>query len=48
MNKTTTYRISFRGNNIKFPWKLFPFKKYRPEIRVNNFRIVNWGYGYAL
>lgn len=48
MNKTTIYRISFRGNNIKFPRKLFPFKKYRPEIRVNIFRIVNWGCGYAV
>lgn len=48
MNKTIIYRISFRGNNIKFPCKLFPFKKYRPEIRVNIFRIVNWGREYAL
>lgn len=48
MNKTTTYRISFRGNNGKFPRKLLPGKKNRPEIRVNIFRIVNWGHGYAV
>lgn len=48
MNKTTIYRISFRINNRKFPRKLFTVKKYRPEIRVNIFRIVNWGCGYAL
>ena len=48
MNKTTIYRISFRGNNGKFLRKLLPGKKFRPEIRVNIFRIVNWGRGYAL
>ncbi len=40
MNKTTTYRISFRVNNRRFPRKLSPFKKYSPEIRVNIFRNV--------
>ena len=48
MNKTTIYRISLRGKNIKLQRELFPFKKYRPEIRVNFFRIVNWGRGYAV
>lgn len=48
MNNTTTYRISFCRNNIKFLRKLLPGKKYTPEIRVNIFRIVNWGCDYAL
>lgn len=47
MNNTTTYRISFRGNNEKFLRKLFTVKKYIPEIRVNIFRIVNLGCKYA-